>query len=212
MQENKKGILIIGCEGSMGKRYQAILKWLRIPYVGIDQFHTADYVQKTLSESSRIILCTPTENHFSYLEKLIPIGNPILCEKPISKSLNEINKIFKLVEKYKVDFSMTFQYSELVPPNQEPGDSHYNYFRSGKDGIFWDCLQIIALAKGAIAISNESPAWSCMINNQRLFLGDMDSAYLSFVRKWTNGLIKQDLDHLYRIHEKTDHLSRKAKL
>lgn len=198
--------LIIGSEGSMGKRYQAILKHLGEPFWCVDIANSASTISEKMLAAKRTILCTPTDNHFSYLEKLIPLGRPILCEKPISKSLREMDKILDLTLKYNTDFSMTFQYSELVPPEQAPGKSHYHYFRSGADGLFWDCLQIIALAKGDVEISNNSPVWKCMINDLSLKLSDMDTAYVNFTRKWLGGHINQSKETLYVIHEKTEKL------
>lgn len=203
---DSRNVLIIGSEGSMGKRYQAILKYLEIPFSGVDINHSVGFVLNKVADASRVILCTPTDNHFSYLEKIIPIGKPILCEKPISRSLREMERILGLIEQHRSNFAMTFQYSELVPANQDPGQSHYHYFRSGKDGLIWDCLQIIALAKGEIEISNDSPVWRCMINGRKLSLSDMDHAYLNFTRKWLDGGIVQSPERLFEIHEKTEGL------
>lgn len=189
----------------MGQRYQAIFKYLAHSICTVDKNHTESEILTLASHASRIILCTPTDTHFNFLEKLIPLEKPILCEKPITKKLTELEKILLLVDKYRTDFSMTFQYSELVDINRI-GKSHYNYFRSGADGLFWDCLQIIALAKGDIEISNDSPIWRCMINGQLLSISEMDSAYVSFVRKWITGQIRQNPDMLFSIHQKTERL------
>ncbi len=208
MADNKKLVVIVGSEGSMGKRYQAILKHLEIPFSGVDINHSEHYISEKCFAAEKIILCTPTENHFAYLKKLIPLGKPILCEKPISKSLKEMEKIFSAVESYKTPFSMTFQYTELVPARQDPDDSVYDYFRSGKDGVIWDCLQIIALAKGSFDVRSRSPVWTCRINGLKLNLSDMDWAYLNFVRKWTSGLVQQSPSDLFNIHEKVDKYDR----
>jgi len=189
----------------MGQRYQAIFKYLAHPFCTVDKNHSESEILTLASKCSRVILCTPTENHFNFLEKLIPLQKPILCEKPITKKLNELDKILLLADKCRTDFSMTFQYSELVNPTKE-GKSHYHYFRSGSDGLIWDCLQIIALAKGDLDISNDSPIWRCMINGQLLSLADMDSAYVNFVRKWITGQIRQNPDLLFSIHQKTERI------
>lgn len=191
----------------MGTRYRAILDYLNEEVWGVDIETPPEDILRMASDADRTIICTPTENHYNVLKRIIPLGKPVLCEKPITKSTKDVEKILVACQSYKTPFTMTFQYSELVPPSQNAGLSHYHYFRSGRDGLVWDCLQIIGLAKGEIEISNESPTWKCMINDLNLKFGDMDAAYINFVRKWTAGLINQSHDELIRIHEKTERMS-----
>ena len=200
--------LIIGASGSMGARYRSILQYLGEQFVGSDIAlgMTEGEIFKKTANAERIILCTPTENHYQWLQKLVPLGKPILCEKPITKSLEELENIFNLLKNYETEFSMTFQYSELVRPRVSNWKSEYNYFRTGKDGLYWDCLQIIALAQGEVILGNDSPVWKCIINGERINFTDMDIAYLNFVRKWLTGLIKQTPDMLFSIHEKTERI------
>lgn len=202
--------LIIGSLGSMGTRYRAIMRYLDVNFASADVHNTEEQILADAKLADQIVVCTPTENHFQWLKKIIPMGKPILCEKPITKNLKELEVILSLANKFKTPFNMTFQYSELVSPFLN-GDSYYNYFRSGKDGLIWDCLQIIALAKGEAEISNSSPLWKCMINGQKLNLGDMDAAYLNFFRKWLSGSINQSPDMLMGIHEKTERLNNDRK-
>lgn len=205
MEDNQK-TLIIGALGSMGARYQAILGYLGLEFECVDKEDSEESIISKAQKSSEIIICTPTETHFSYLKKLIPLQIPILCEKPISKNLMEMEEILDYVEAFKTKFSMAFQYSELIPKDQSSGRSYYNYFRSGRDGIVWDCLQIIALAKGDVVLLNESPIWKCMINGLELNLSDMDAAYVTFIEKWINGQIHQTTHELFKIHEKVERL------
>lgn len=197
--------LIIGANGSMGKRYQAILKHLDEPAWCVDKDHDANTIFERAMKADRIIICTPTETHFSFLKKLLVLGKPILCEKPITKHLPELMEIFKLSKKHSTPFTMMLQYSELVNPSTS-GASYYDYFRTGNDGLIWDCLQIIGLSKDDVDIKNESPVWMCRINGQSLKLSDMDHAYLNFVRKWIDGKINQDFEELFKMHEKTDRM------
>ncbi len=198
---------LIGSNGSMGLRYQAILKHLNEPFYALDKEHSTDEIFKALDNSERVILCTPTETHYKLLKSIIPLQKPILCEKPITKSVKELEILFANVLKYNTHFTMMFQYSELVPLKQENFNSSYNYFRTGKDGLIWDCLQIIGLAKGEIEILNDSPIWKCRINGKKLSLHDMDQAYVAFVNKWKNDFIDQNLTNLYNIHIKTERMA-----
>lgn len=191
----------------MGQRYKAILKHLDEPFYSLDRENSEAQILKAVETMDRVIICTPTNTHFQLLKKIIPLQKPILCEKPISKSLNELEVIFANVLKYNTKFTMMFQYSELLPPKQLEFNSSYNYFRTGKDGLIWDCLQIIGLAKAEVEILNESPVWQCRINGHKLSLADMDQAYVAFVSKWKNDFIEQKVTDLFNIHQKTDRMA-----
>ncbi len=97
---------------------------------------------------------------------------------------------------------MTYQYS-LIASKDTIGKSFYNYFRHGNDGLAWDCLQIIGLARGAISLEECSPVWSCVINGRRVPLAAMDAAYIGYVQSWFKNP-HQDMGLLQAIHEKTD--------
>lgn len=195
--------LIIGSEGSMGKRYQAILRHLGEQFMCIDLNSTHSV---EIENCDKFILCTPTNTHYKILKTLVPHEKPILCEKPVTKDLSELSNILAECKYHKTPFNMTFQYSELAKYS-DAGDSSYNYFRTGNDSLIWDCLQIIGLASGPLEIKNDSPVWKCRINGKDLSLADMDGAYVSFVKKWINGEINQNHDDLYKIHEKVEKMA-----
>lgn len=104
--------LIIGSKGSMGTRYLSILKSLDEDTWGVDIESPPEYIIKKAAEADRTIVCTPTEIHYQYLKQIIPLGKPILCEKPITKSTKEVEKILTESQRCKTPFTMTFQYSE----------------------------------------------------------------------------------------------------
>jgi hypothetical protein len=100
---------------------------------------------------------------------------------------------------------MVFQYGEIVSNNENPHQfTSYDYFRTGNDGLYWDCLQIIALASGPIKLNNKSPVWKCEINDTQLDSSAMDHAYVKFIKKWSLGQIKQDPQWLIDIHKKVE--------
>lgn len=197
--------LLIGSQGSMGQRYSAILEHLKQPFEGVDRDHSSRDIIDRARDCGRIILAVPTEIHGSLLKRLIPLKKPILCEKPVVHSTAELQNIFGQLERYNTHFTMMFQYSELVGyPHRRKGHTEYNYFRSGKDGLVWDCLQIIALANDTIELKNTSPVWKCVINGTKLDLSTMDAAYLSFVNKWITNKHNQKLSDLMKFHKKTE--------
>lgn len=188
--------MLIGSEGSMGKRYQAILKYLGEPFECWDKKLEVPDVPLD-GRYSRIIIASPTESHASWVKWFQRYNKPILCEKPLSHDLGEVKEMLG----YQLLTTM-LQYSQLVHSHSEE-PSHYDYFRTGPDGLAWDCFQIIGLAKGKVTLKNESPIWDCKINGQRLDIAAMDGAYLSFVKGWLSGRIKQNPNDIYQMHVKT---------
>lgn len=194
-------ILIFGCNGSMGKRYQAIFRYLSIPTMGVDLEDTPDTRRLKTLKAEAYVIATPTDTHMGLIHELAPHRKPILCEKPVVKSVEEIKIIRERVEKDRVPFRMMFQYSLLADPARI-GKSRYDYFRHGSDGLVWDCLQIIGLARGALELKEDSPIWSCMINGKALAIGSMDAAYVAYVQRWLQDP-SQDMGMIQAMHERT---------
>ena len=196
-------IALVGSEGSMGKRYRAILNKLNVEFRPFDKETSLNDLVSTCKYSNGIILCTPTPTHFTFLNALIPLGKPILCEKPISKDPEEVIECFRLAGEENCSLTMMLQYQEILTPGEYSGDSSYNYFRTGNDGLVWDCMQTIALAKGKVSVKNDSPIWECQINGEKLDFRQMDSAYLIAVRKWLYGMSLQKPIEIIEMHQKT---------
>jgi hypothetical protein len=207
-----KKVLVVGYLGNMGKRYTTILEYLGIDWVGVDYKIWGNYSDskgklKMLPKKfpqkdvDGIIIATPTNTHLNYLRTYKNAGVPLLCEKPITKDLLELAKVIDELGKSKTKVSMVNQYSYL----QEAGTSGptiYNYFKHGGDGLYWDCIQPIGLAKDAVLVGEDSPVWTCFLNGHKISLADMDAAYIEMMSDWVRGKHKTDLNELYRIHEK----------
>lgn len=200
-----KTVLLIGSEGSMGIRYQHILAELKVLCLAVDRQNPIKQIQYLAHSPliDAIIIATPTETHEFFLDMFYTAKKPILCEKPITKDSKALEKILALYKKHKTPLTMTMQYTELIDKKSK-GETYYDYFRTGKDGLYWDTMQIIALAKSSFKVSCRSPIWKCQINGKKLSLSNMDAAYLSFVKKWLAGEIKQDYKFLVKIHKKVE--------
>lgn len=193
-------VLIIGANGSMGTRYRAILAHLGVNYWCVDKGDQIRDVLELAEKATHVIVATPTETHLSVLASLSEIKCPILCEKPLAKSYYELVMIRDLVLSKRLNLTMTMQYKMLDDVNSE-GLSSYDYFKHGSDGLNWDCLQIIALARGEVSVKERSPVWKCTLNGKILKLSDMDMAYIKFIEYWLENP-GDDIDDLIRIHEK----------
>lgn len=182
----------------MGKRYQAILKYLKMPFYRCDLSVDA----KMNDDVSGIIIATPTNTHPELVRSFLGYRKPILCEKPICKDVNQLKTLLREVAISKTPFQMMYQYKNLVPKFAK-GPSSYDFFRHGNDGLIWDCLQIIGLAKGELELKETSPIWDCQINGHRIHAGQMDQAYITAVESWLHGH-GQDMGAVFAAHEKAE--------
>lgn len=197
-------IALIGANGNMGKRYARIMDWCNIPYYGFD-LHNMDQLPEKIAKCESMIVATPTDGHFEMLLHLKKYNLPILCEKPIAKDLDQLYKLLNSDIKLK----MVNQYAYIANRNKPVGatlsdpmaESWYDYFKSGGDGLYWDCINIIGLANNFPALSNESPIWKCRINNQDLNIAEIDYSYIAMVKDWKNNP-KPDHNYIALAHER----------
>lgn len=173
----------------MGSRYSAILRHLGHRVIGIDLPSTKQEIKDALKETSHVIVATPTPTHCDVLVSLFNEARSrinVLCEKPIAKSLKELNHIYDAAKKSDSELFCVNQYAHLPESqffkNVPTAASYYNYFRSGPDGLFWDCFQIFALATSDVEVENYSPIWTCRINGVLIDLRNMDLSYVRMVQ------------------------------
>lgn len=194
-------VLIIGGKGSIGTRYQAVLRYLDKPFVVADVEHSQAQTLEMAKKSDGVIIASPTDSHSDWIHALSPLRKPILCEKPVCKDLSELSRVLMRVSGDKTPFKMVFQYSIFDDPGSK-GWSHYNYFRTGKDGLVWDCIQIVGLARGRLELENDSPIWRCILNGKAVDFSAMDAAYIHMMRQWFREP-SHDPGMIRAIHEKT---------
>jgi hypothetical protein len=195
-------ILIVGGLGNMGLRYAAILKHLARDFTVVDKKHTAKEIRSAAIDSTGVIIATPTKTHCPMIRLLSDINKPILCEKPLSKDIGELKLTLAQCVTDKTNLTMVMQYKMLLSNHHNSAaPSSYNYFKHGADGLIWDCTQIIGLAKGPVEIKEDSPFWHCKINGKTLDIGEMDWAYIQFIKNWLQ-YPGDNLHDLLRIHQK----------
>lgn len=194
-------IMLIGAEGSMGCRYRAILNYIGKESLPIDLGHTNEFIFEMAARSDGIIIASPTDTHVPYLKLFRGLKKPILCEKPFTKDIEELEPLMREYQEEKWPLSMMYQYS-ILASTKTSGLSYYNYFKHGSDGLAWDCLQIIGLANGKVELEETSPEWRCSINGEHVHYGTMDIAYIQYVRRWLMG-INMDPVEILNIHQKT---------
>jgi hypothetical protein len=200
-------IYIFGYKGNMARRYRAILRHLGHKAGGEDTDGVHEFTQR---EADAIIVATPTATHCEILHDLRDSGLPILCEKPITKSMTQLETLLDDLKKAGTKLEMVSQYDYLVDPCAV-GDTSYDYYRSGGDGLAWDCINIIKHAKGTVTLAAESPVWRCTINGQVLSLRDMDHAYVEMMDHWLRDPTRTDFDKIYAAHKKAHDMEAKCR-
>lgn len=194
----REHVYIVGYNGNMASRYKAILDFLNIPHMGHDK---NEYPKEgALKRCRGVIICTPTKCHIDDLKIYLNINKPVLCEKPLAHSLVELNQLEKIVGINITYLTMVNQYAYMTDEISH-GDSFYNYFKSGPDGVYWDCLNIIGLANGEVHLSTKSPVWSCQINGRKLALSKVDYSYIEMIKDWL-AHPKSNYAYARKAHEK----------
>ena len=176
-----KKVAVVGGKGNMGRRYAMILEQYcecKALVVDVDTLET--YLD--LQSCDGIIISTPTLRHVDDIIEYSKFGKPILCEKPIAKS---ILRLKSLLSRDDIDLSMMNQYAFLNKGDN--GHTEYNYFKTGGDGLMWDCINIIGLAKTSYDIKNDGLIWRCVLNGDTVSIADMDRAYIDNIKYWTMG-------------------------
>lgn len=165
---------MVGGKGSIGSRYAAIMKYHKIPFVIYD----VDTPNVDLFSFDKYIIATPTETHSYFLTELA--GARILCEKPVSKNPNEIPKNDHI---YMVN---NYQYVARLMNEQPPYFISYDYYRTGKDGLYWDCCQLLYMDPEA-KLSKESPKWNVEIGGRMVPYRTLEESYIRMIKDFNDG-------------------------
>lgn len=194
-------IYIFGNKGNMGRRYAAVLKLLEHEAVGGD---VGDKVldDREFGNYDGFIIATPTDTHLDYIEFLLKCGKPVLCEKPFATNAGaQLRNVLQEAEAAKMQLSMVSQY-DFLGFQGSYGATSYDYYKSGPDGLAWDCINIIRKAKASIRLKNESPIWKCTINGTALCPNMMDQAYIEMIDSWLTKKYEPQYDMILAAHEK----------
>jgi hypothetical protein len=179
-------VCVVGSNGNMGRRYLSVLRHLAIESCGVDEHDSLSEVDAT-----HFIVATPTDSHIDVLKEIIstrPEPVSVLCEKPFVKTdsvdtqkILAAMTIFSEYEQHGSNLYMVNNYAYYPQLTHTKGLTVYDYYHSGGDGLEWDCIQLIHLAKGKMLLSNSSPAWTVYINGTLLSKDHIDQSYISMV-------------------------------
>lgn len=205
-------VFIFGNQGNMGRRYASVLRYLGHEVFGCEAGDSMAAWNRDYLESDAIIIATDTPNHMPILNFLVPEGKPVLCEKPFSTEIEKVKEFVEWAEQAEMKISMVSQYDYLLPIHPSHGDTVYDFYRSGKDGIAWDCINIIWHAQGRIFLKNESPVWKCKINGYTINAGQIDYSYVETIETWLKDAYEPQYERILNSHKKVlDYLDGKFK-
>lgn len=167
-------VLVIGGLGRIGTRYRAILNYLGIPNVTHDIRQDCEPWEEI--DFTHAIIATPTNQHFVYMHRLAELGKPFLCEKPVSKKLEEIEPFTGYKQGYVVN-NYAYMFNKF---EKDSCKITYDYFCTGQDGVAWDCIQLLYLDQDA-TINTKSPIWMVFNREKKYTYADVEWSYVSMI-------------------------------
>lgn len=194
-------VCVVGYRGNMGRRYCTILDYLGIPYHGVEK---EDEDWEPEKDVEGIIICTPTETHYEVLQNSC-YGLPILCEKPLIKNIGHLEDFLQ----FGPETSMINQYRYFYTPSDEL--TLVENYHTGNDGLLWDCLNIIGMARSDIHLTKKSPIWNIELNGKRINRAKIDTAYIRNIEDWLTGDLVESKRYIIHAHKKVIEYEKRLK-
>jgi hypothetical protein len=200
----------------MGKRYRLIVEALGLKTRIFDE---GSVIQAAV-DNFGIIDASPTYRRLLNFPCWNCNQTPILAEKPFFRNgiLPEVINTTAWPKRLR----MINQYEYFLAERELNGikdmvavqthkETIYDYFKSGGDGVIWDCINIIGLADddSDLHLANDSLIWKCKINNINLDISKMDTAYIWNVYDWLTHL-DSNKEYFIKAHQKCLELYRDA--
>ena len=178
-------LLICGNLGAMGRRYSTVASYLGIDHVGFDT--KKDEGDAPLEGVTHAIVATPIDHHVDTCGSLLSLGISVLCEKPISKSMDDLAYLTNQCAKSAGTLHMVNNWRFVLGRKRilDAGHNsiHLNYYNTGADGD-WDLIQPIYLSRGYPTISRTSPAYDCSVNGTLINQMNFDMSYVAMIDAW----------------------------
>ena len=179
-------ILLLGANGSIGRRYQAVLKALGEPYCAVD----IGTQEPDWNLVTKAIIATPTGLHFEHCEEMIERGLPFLCEKPLDK--NPFSSYILQSSAKACDVSGFIVNNYRFATLGVNGDENliaYDFYNTGKDGLIWDVCQLVYLAhleRCELRVYRESFTWNLSYKGHAIRYRAIEYSYFDMVKAFIN--------------------------
>ena len=196
-------IALLGGNGGIGKRYQAVLNYLNEPFRVIDIGDS----KGLLEGCEKAIIATSTDAHEEWCWECSYLKIPFLCEKPLSKKKESIDAmISRDVVGYVVN---NWAFVATNFSNKAPTSLYYDFYNSGKDGLVWDVCQLILLADKAncsLEVRTDSYYWDAMWGEEVIPYSAIEQSYMQMIRAFLSDDMAKlwNLSDAYRMTDITD--------
>lgn len=197
--------LLIGADGNMGRRYRAIFNYLNEPFTPLEIGYTLPRLKLLVKGVSHVVVASASNAHIDNLWDLSEVNCtvPILCEKPVVTLPEHLDSVLS----YDLNLYVVNQYQHLVPEGVRVKNATYDYYNTGRDGIFWDCFQLFAIAEQNVTLRNKSPYWTCIFDQYHVPFALMDLAYIQMIRDflgekkrvWGKDVIERTTKRIFEI-------------
>jgi len=167
--------LVIGSEGSTGKRYCRILGEMGHDVIKYDIGDMAH----SLPSYDKVIIATPTKTHREYFYLLPPTERDnILVEKPAAATIDDLNNF---------DSKMVCNWAFVFPDRVLKLGKHHVYYCSkyhGKEGYWFDTCQLHILSNGRGEIHEGSLSMDAAIDGEIVTLPMIEASYVRMIDAW----------------------------
>lgn len=188
-------ILIIGGNGSIGTRYQAIFKKYNIEYKVFDDPSQENDHEIGGIGFDKAIICTPTRTHFTYCKMLMDLQKPFLCEKPMSMDMNECDILINNMNSKYGSMVNNWSLALLTGRMGRIKKISYQYYHTGSDGLVWDVCQLVDIASqlGAkLEVSRSFPVFNCTVQMidgtiEQISLEEIQRSYIQMLINFVDG-------------------------
>lgn len=185
-------VLLVGHRGNMGRRYAAILDYLEVSWIGTEHFqlHQHEVIQSRNMDDvySHIIIATPTDAHDMILRLLHGYKGRVLCEKPLCKNDlidNGTAHKIPLTSYWPEHLYMVNNYAHITEEFwKQRGLTSYHFYNTGNDGLLWDCLQLLVIARHGVEFGTKSPIWEVQINGTMVPHRAINMSYVSMIEEF----------------------------
>lgn len=189
-------LLLIGSEGSIGRRYRVILEHLGVDFEEYDnpEHKFFGVEQSFYKRFTHAIIATPTHTHLDWIDELPPIWK--LVEKPASKDLEgleqrKLNHGCFVVNNY-----------QFLPSANTRRKITYNFYNTGRDGLIWDVCQLVYIAyknKVELEVKTDSFWWDLKWGMHQIAYHEIERSYYHMLKAFCSG----DTSNLWDLKEAT---------
>jgi hypothetical protein len=184
-------ILIIGNEGSTGKRYEKIIRSLGHQITGYD----IKELGHTIPNCDRAIIASPTLTHIHYARYCQERRIHYLVEKPACSSVYDVDEMTGCMVN---NWCFVFDHITLLP------GSHKIFYRNnytGTEGYWFDTCQLHILSDRTGSIIKRRGGFDTTIDGRVVTLKDIEDSYVRMIKSWLN-----DDGRVWRVSDIADKL------